>query len=142
MQKTIFQDVPVEQRVQLLADNCDDRDETSYMKVLTQEELDIKRETLAENMITFYGLEEELKEIKEGFKLKMDPLKDANREICSQVKTGKEEVKGILFHFADHEESVMNTYDERGEFVQSRRLKPEEKQGKLFIAHGKTGSAE
>jgi hypothetical protein len=134
----MFHDVPEDQRLRLLMDNCDSRDETTYMKTLTAEELDIKRETLAENMITFYGLEEDFKKVKDEFKDKMDPIKDENREICQQVKTGKEEVKGILFHFADHEDSVMNTYDERGEFVSSRRLRPDEKQGKLFIAHGRT----
>lgn len=135
MSKTMFHDVPPEERGRLLADNCYSRDDMSYMKTLTPEELDIKRETLAENMINLYGLEEELKEIKEGFKDRMDPIKESNREICEAVKTGKEEVKGVLYHFTDHVESVMNTFDERGEFVQSRRLKPEEKQAKLFVAH-------
>lgn len=133
----MFAEVPPAQRLQVLRDNCDGQETTSYLKDLTDEELDIKRETLTTNCIKVNHLEEELKGIKAGFKAEIDPLKEETRELCRQVETKKEEVKGTLFHFADHEASVMNTYDEAGEFVQSRRLKPEEKQARLFVAHGK-----
>lgn len=136
MQKTMFNDLPESERLRLLIDNCDSRDETSYMKDLSDEELDIKREKLTENTIQYFSLDEELKEMSAAFKKRMDPLKKENRAICEQVKTRKEEVNGTLFHFADHEQSIMNTYDERGEFVSSRRLRPEEKQGKLFVRNG------
>lgn len=136
MSKTMFADVPPAQRIQVLKDNCDSAEETSYLKDLTDEELDIKRETLTTNCITSNRLEEELKEIKSEYKAKIDPLKEETRELCHQVETRKEECKGILFHFADHELSIMNTFDELGEFVSSRRLKPEEKQARLFIAPG------
>lgn len=137
MSKTMFADVPPEKRQQLLADNCDDHEKTSYLKDLSGEELDIKRETLSGNCIKVFHLEEELKAIKEDFKSRINPLREQTKELCKQVETRKEEVNGILFHFADHENSIMNTYDEMGEFVSSRRLRPEEKQARLFVAHGK-----
>lgn len=138
----MFSDVDPSKRLQLLIDNCDEHEKTSYLKDLTDEELDIKRETLTGNCITVFKLEEELKVIKDGFKDRINPLKDETRELCKQVETRKEQVNGTLFHFADHEASIMNTYDEMGEFVSSRRLKPEEKQARLFIAHGKTAAGE
>lgn len=138
----MFSDVDPSKRLQLLIDNCDDHEKTSYLKDLTDEELDIKRETLTGNCISVFKLEEELKDIKAGYKDRIDPLKDETRELCKQVETRKEQVNGRLFHFADHEASIMNTYDELGEFVSSRRLKPEEKQARLFIAHGKAAAGE
>lgn len=135
MSKTMFADIPPEKRQQVLADNCDGYETTSYLKDLTDEELDIKRETLTANCIKVFHLEEELKAIKDDFKKRINPLREETRELCEQVETRKEQVNGILFHFADHEASVMNTYDEKGEFVSSRRLKPEEKQARLFVAH-------
>ena len=136
MQKTMFHEVPESERLRLLIDNCDARDETSYMKDLSDEELDIKRETLTTTFIKVFKLEEEKKKAVQAFKDQIEPMKEEARTLCEQVDTRKEEVTGTLFHFANHEESLMLTYDERGEFVSSRRLRPEEKQGKLFVAHG------
>jgi len=142
MEKTMFSDVPVNQRVQVLMDNCAAHEKTSYLKDLTPEEIDVKNETISANCIQVFRLEEKKKEAIAGFKVQIDPLKEQTRTLCEQVETRKEEVNGMLFHFPDHELSIMNTYDELGEFVSSRRLRPEEKQARLFVAHGKTGSAE
>jgi len=135
MSKTMFADVPPDERTKLLADNCDYHENTSYMKELTQEDVDVKNETISSNCIKVFELEEELKKIKDEYKERINPLKDETRQLCGHVKTRKEQVNGILFHFADHESSVMNTYDENGEFVSSRRLRPEEKQARLFVGH-------
>ena len=119
-------------RLQLLKDNCDKTEETKYYKDLSPEELDIKRESLTSKMIQLSDWEDDLAEIKDGFKEKMDPVKRESKELLYQVKTRKELIEGTLYHIADHEQSVMETYDENGDFVSSRRLRPEEKQPKLF----------
>lgn len=125
---------PVE-KLRLLRDNCDDYEETRYVKPLSQEELDIKRESLADNCIEFTRLEDELKEVKTGFKTKMDPIKDENKILCQQIKTRQEETAGKLFHFNNHDDAMRYTYDESGELVASRRLRPDEKQKRIsFIA--------
>lgn len=132
MEKTKFGEVPLEDRLRLLMDNCDEREEKLYMKDLSQEELDGKRETLTTNYIKISDLDDELGKIKADFKFQTDPLKTENKVLLGQVKTRKEEVKGILFHFADQEDSMMYTYDQLGELVGSRRLLPKEKQLKAF----------
>lgn len=137
MSKTMFADVPPENRLRMLMDNCDSRDETKYMKDLSQEELDVKRETLTTNYININDLDEELAIIKASFKERTEPLKQENKTLLAQVKTRKEEVKGVIFNFADHEEGMMNTFDEGGDLIQSRRLRPDERQAKLFVAGGK-----
>lgn len=137
MSKTMFSEVDPAQRAQLMIDNCDEHEKTSYMKDLTQDDVDVKNETISSNCIKVFRLEEELKVIKDGYKDRINPMKEETRELCKQVENRKEQVNGMLFHFADHENSIMNTYDEMGEFVSSRRLKPEEKQARLFIAHNK-----
>jgi len=138
MSKTMFADIPEEDRLRVLLDNCDKKEETSYMKELTQYELDTKREQLTSNYISISDLDEELAKIKAGFKEKTEPLKLQNKTLLTEVKTRKEEKKGWLFSFIDAEERVVNVYDEKGEFVSSRRLLPgENAQAKLFIAGGK-----
>lgn len=45
----------------------------------------------------------------------------------------KATVTGTLYHIADHETGIMNTYDEQGEFISSRRMRPGERvQTKIF----------
>lgn len=128
MSKTMFADVPVNSRTQVLRDNCVNEDVTTYLKDLTPEELDIKRETLHSSLSKMFRLQEEAKKVAAGFKDQIKPLSEECHVLCEQVDTGKEEMTGILFDFPDHEASVMNTYDEKGEFVSSRRLTPKEKQ--------------
>jgi phage terminase Nu1 subunit (DNA packaging protein) len=132
MSKQFMPDERPDRRLQMLRDHADKTEETKYYKDLSQEELDIKRERLTDNLIKVSDLEDDLNVIKENFKEKMDPLKRETKELLGQVKTGKEQVEGTLFHIADHENSIMETWDEKGDFVSSRRLRPDEKQPKLF----------
>lgn len=142
MEKTLFQDIPIHLRPSVLRDNAKSSEKTSYLKDLTDEELDVKRETLTTNCIKVFRLEKELKEIKDGYKDRMDPLKEETRELAEQVDTRKELVTGEIFNYPDYEESVMYTFDERGEFVSSRRLDPKEKQLPIPMSVGHRRTAE
>lgn len=122
-----------EDRLQYLINNCDAHEKTTYYKDLSQDELDVKRETLVDNLIKVSQAEDELNEHKLTFKKIADPLKLQNKILQVEVKTRKAEIDGRLFHFADHVNGVMGTYDENGEFVSSRRLRPDEKQARLYI---------
>ncbi len=132
MSKQFAPDARPDHRLQLLKDNCDKTEETKYYKDLSPEDLDIKRERMTSGMIQLSDWEEDLNTIKDSFKEKMDPVKRESKELLYQIKTRKELVEGTLYHIADQELSVMETYDENGDFVSSRRLRPEEKQQKLF----------
>lgn len=132
MTKTMFADVPdLSERLRLLKENCDSSETTSYVRNLSQDELDFKRESLTDNCIQLNEYEDELKTVKADFKDKMEPLKDANKLLLRQIKTRQEELKGTIFNYADHIDGMMYTYDENGDLVGSRRLKPEEKQSKV-----------
>jgi hypothetical protein len=94
--------------------------------------LDIKRESLTENAITLNDLSEEKKASNKLFKSKMEPLAQANKEILRQLKTRQAEVDGVLYQMADYDGGIMEIYNEQGEFISSRRLRPDEKQGNLY----------
>lgn len=127
MAKVFMPDASPDERMRVLQNNADKIEETTYERELTSEELDIKRETFFNNHRELNKLEEDLADIKSGFKTKIDPLKVDNKKLLRQVSTGKEEVNGILFHMANHEDGYMETYDQSGELVASRRLRPDEK---------------
>lgn len=128
MQKNMFdENVSLEDRIRQLRDNADIQENGPYTRSLTQEELDLRRESLADNCIEKTRLEGELKAVKAEFKGKIEPLSVQNALICQEIKTKQAEFDGTTFGFADHENGMMNFYDDRGEWIGSRRLKPEEK---------------
>lgn len=133
MAKVFMPDATPEDRLNILRNNADKIESTTYEKELTDEELDAKREEFVDNSIAVSKLEDELAEKKKEFKNKIEPLKLVNRSLQHEVKTKKKEVKGQLFHMANHTDSMMETYDETGELVSSRRLRPDEKQVRMQV---------
>lgn len=131
MQQFMPESTPKE-RLMIMQENAAKVEQTTYQKALTPDELAARREDLADDCIKLNQFEDELKEIKDDFKDKMDPLKLANKKRLTEIKTKQTTVDGTLFHMANHTDSVMETYDGEGMFVSSRRLRPEEKQGTIF----------
>jgi len=133
MAKIFMPEVDPKNRLRLLQDNCDSHEQTTYLKDLTQEELDAKRETICNNAIAVSGLDEDLKAAKDNYKAKSAPLKEESKILLSEVRTRRTKVNGTLYNIADHESNMMEQYDENGELVATRRLKAEEKQGRLKV---------
>lgn len=125
-------DVTPKERLMMLQENAHKVEQTTYQKALSAEELAARREDLADNCIKLNQFEDELKEVKDEFKLKMDPLKTTNKTLLTEIKTKQTTIDGTLFHLANHEDGMMETYSEDGYLVSSRRLRPEEKQPNLF----------
>jgi hypothetical protein len=133
MERFLFQDQPLEERRRILRDSADKIEETTYLKPLSEDELSVRREAFTEGSIKLGQMEDELEEVKEKYKEKMKPLKDQNKEVLYELKHRQAAVTGPLFLIADHDEGMMGTYDENGELISSRKLRPEEKQ--LTINH-------
>jgi len=131
MAKTFMPEASQEERMSILQNNADKVEETEYEKELTREELDIKNETFVNNHKELSKMEDKLSIVKAEFKANMDPIKTENRVLLRQLSTGKEEVKGIIYHMANHDEGMMETFDHEGELIGSRRLRPDEKRKTL-----------
>ncbi len=124
--------VDQKERTMCLQENALKVEDTTYQKVLSPDELAARREDLADDCIKLNTLEDELKEVKDSYKAKMDPLKAANKIRLTEIKTKQSTTDGILYHIPDHLSGMMETYDADGMLVSSRRLRPEEKQGNVF----------
>lgn len=59
-------------------------------------------------------------------------MKQTNKRLLTEIKTKQTDVDGTLFHMANHDDGMMEIYDQDGDLVSSRRLRPEEKQGTIF----------
>lgn len=112
--------------------NYDFKETRKYLKPLTPQELDVKHETAANKMIEISRLKRDLKLITKRFKDQIDPLLKEQEDLLTQIHSKQQEVSGNLYLFANQEEGKMYTYDENGEEVESRRLRPEERQAKIF----------
>lgn len=73
------------------------------------------------------------------FKAEMKPLEIIYSNLLEEITLKKERRTGRLFDIIDTESSMMLTYDENGDLIASRRLRPEEKKGqsKLFIPNNR-----
>lgn len=124
--------VTAKERTMLMQENASKVEQTTYQRVLSPEELADRREDLADNCIKLNQKEDELKEIKDSFKIEMDPLKNKNKVLLTEIKTKQATVDGTLYHLANHDEGMMETYDAEGFLISTRRLRPDERQGTIF----------
>lgn len=130
--KMFMPEASPKERIMIMQENAAKVEVTTYQKSLTDEELAARREDLADNCIKLNQFEDELKEVKDDFKSKMDPFKLSNKLLLTEIKTKQSTVDGTLYHMAHHEDRMMETYDSEGLLIGSRRLRPDEKQGTIF----------
>lgn len=132
MQKMLFANTSVEDIRRILTDSADSVEQGEYLKSLSQEEMDIRREQMVENSIKLSDLEDQLKEAKAEFKGKIEPLSLQNKALLQELRTKQARLSGMLYHIKNEETGMMETYDDLGVLISTRRLKPEEKQGTIF----------
>lgn len=132
MSKQFMPDMNDKDRLMLLQETAAKVEQGTYQKVLDDDDLAGRREDLADNCIKLNKLEDELKEYKDDYKAQMEPLKNHNKTLLQEIKTKQTTKMGTLFHLANYEDGVMETYDQDGDFINSRRLRPDEKQGQIF----------
>ena len=102
-----------------------------YTKNLSEEQVTLKRKELSDVSIIINDIEIEKKQIASEFKERLaQPLKD-KAELLLAIKHKSEYRKGNLFHIDDQENGFMYIFDEDAECVESRPLKPTERQGKI-----------
>lgn len=116
------------ERIMIMQENAAKIEDTTYQKPLDADELAARREDLCDKSILLNQKDDELKVIKDQFKIETDPLKLAVKNLLTEIKTKQATVCGLLYHMANDADGMMETYDQNGDLVNSRRLRPEEKQ--------------
>lgn len=140
MTKTLFQDVPEEKRAQMLQDNAESIEEIGYMKSFTEEEILLMKDDLADVSIDINEIEIEKKEVTAEFKLKLKPLNDQKKVTLTKIKNKAEFVREECYKFIDFEEKMVTYYNKLGQVVESRRIRPDEKQLKIFTLKSGTNN--
>lgn len=126
------------ERLRILRDNHKS-EIGKYFVQLSQAEMDQRRELLADNSIKLFKMGEELKEVKAGYKEKMEPLTRENNQVMEELDTKQAERDGELFYVPNYEPSEdfpmgsMEIYDEHGDLISVRRLQPNERQDRVHF---------
>lgn len=126
-----LKELSLEERDTILEGEALKVEEQAYMRPLSKEELDIKKDDLASAAILKAVIEEELQQIKEDYKLKLTPLRDKITEALSALKNKAEQVKGKVYQLADYENQMIHYVDPMGHVLSSRRMLPEERQFRI-----------
>lgn len=98
------------------------------------------RAELAGVSIQAQTLDQELADIKADYKGKTKPLQERIGKILDELKTGGEYVKGECYKFIEPDTGEVGWYSPDGYLLESRTMKPEEKQRTAFQALRRTGT--
>lgn len=133
MQKELFKDLEPKQRVQALEDNCHKVEQMGYLKRFSNEELSEIKTSLSELLIKLDDLESEKTELMKEFTEKLKPVKTELKEMLSCVKKRSMWVDdATCFKFLDEDDRRAYFYNEHGDLVDERPLRPEEYQRSIF----------
>lgn len=119
-------------REAFLKDNCDKVEEKGYMKPYTPEELQQRKEELANASIEIAEIEQEAKEAAAHYKGKLKPLKETRARMVGDIKSKSEYVKELCYKFVDQEARETGYYNKEGDLIESRPATADELQITLF----------
>lgn len=133
--KDLFQDIPVEERLQLLKDNAYAHEKTSVTRRYGEAEIENLKQQLSDNSVELAKLASEKAALTKKLDAAMKPLKvgisEATQGLRERSYTNLEEV----FLMDDQEKGVMDVFDSEGKYLYSRRLYENERQEKMFTLH-------
>ena len=115
-----------------LKDNCDKVEEKGYMKPYTPQELQQRKEELANASIEIAEIEQEAKEAAAHYKGKLKPLKETRARMVGDIKSKSEYVKELCYKFVDQEARETGYYNKEGDLIESRPATADELQTTLF----------
>lgn len=140
MERFLGQDIPEPRRFEFLKDNADAIENFGYAKRFSSDELNQKKEALANYSIEISDIEEEKKNVMDSFKQRLKFPSEQKKELLGQIKESSEFVKEDCAKFINHEERVVGYYNSLGELVYSRPIMPQEMQKTTFSINRKTGT--
>ena len=143
MDKFLAQNYPESQREAFLEDNCSAIEEIGYTRRFTPDELNQKKEELAEVSITINDIETEKADVMSEFKDRLKKPNEDKKLLLENLKSKSEYVHGKCYKFIDHDDRMVAYYNSLGEMVSSRPIMPQEMQRTIFnINNQKTGTDE
>ncbi len=102
--------------------------EGQYFKPFDDEDkTQVQADFMLKNIET-QRVKDELEQVKAEYKLKLKGLNDATKKLMKDTMQNGEWLNGKQFGFDDQKAGTMTYYDADGNFINSRRLTPNERQ--------------
>lgn len=138
LKQTIFENATQNERLELLKANARTI-ETEMVRVhFSEDDLSEMKSRLSESSIIKNDLEIEKKDLTTDLNLKIKEQKGTIKGLLGYLKLKYEEQSQEVFLFDDQEAGMMLTYNNQGEPIASRRLRPAEKQTRIVDFNQKT----
>lgn len=119
-EKFLMRNEMPEKKLEYLSNTADEVVKEKYYQRLTSDELTAKKAEFTANALNIEDLEEQKKEVIDEFKNQIQPLKDANKILSSEIRTGFVQKEGKLFLMIDRQTRMVSYYDETGELIESK----------------------
>lgn len=140
LDRELGKDIALEERASFLEDNCDAVEEVTYSRAFEPEELALKREQLTDASIKIADIEEEKKEVMDGFKERLKPLQEQKSEAIKSLRDKSQTVTEKCYKFLDEETKMVGFYNKEGNLVSSRHAFQRELQKTIQMDIRKNGT--
>ena len=142
LDKELGKDIALEERASFLEDNCDVVEEVTYSRAFEPEELALKREQLTDASIKIADIEEEKKEVVDGFKERLKPLQEQKADAIKALRDKSQTVTEKCYKFLDEETKMVGFYNKEGNLVSSRPAFQRELQKTIQMDIRKNGTSD
>lgn len=133
---TFLPNATVSERVAALKKQCVTKREENFQRTLTGTDVEKERFDYSENGGKLKGLEAEAKASADEFKEKINVVKKEMDLQLARIQTGKREVFDQIYGIPNPESGNMEFFDKYGEMISSRKLTPDEYNGRMFDNEG------
>lgn len=140
MEKQILRTSSKQERLQILKDSADKRENFTYPRALLAEEVTHLKDEFTKNAITMARHDEKRKEFLTDWKADVKPLKLEMTEQMVRIRSKVEEITEEVYLISDQPLETMGYYNASGDLVYERPLMPEEKQLSLVDKSNITGT--
>lgn len=140
MEKELFQELPLQERKDMLDANADAVEHLGYTRSLTSEEVDDLKEQLSSVQIKIDDKQEELSTLSKSLKDQIKNLKATRKGVVSHLKNRSEYIEEDCYKMVDEERREAGYYNKEGILVYTRPARKEELQKTIFQTIRKTGT--
>lgn len=136
--KTIYDGKPQNEKLDLLKANCKSAEKQQVKVFFSEDDLAEMKSRLSESSIERNALEDELSDIGKGLRGKIKSETKTIKGLLIYLKNKFEYQEQDVFEFDDQENGMMLTYNNQGELINSRKLRPNERQTSIIDFKSKT----
>ena len=132
MEETLYAGLPLAEKIELLKANCKTTEKQQIKMFFSEDDLSEMKSRLSELSIERNADEEELKELSKGLRDKIKESSGRIKGLLTYLKDKFELQLQDVYEFDDQEEGVMCTYNQDGELINTRKLRPNERQTRII----------